>query len=102
MAKRYLLIKLICERPLTKESFEAALTNSVDGLFGKFGLARIAPKVLRFDAIRSEAIVGCNKEGAEDLEAAIGLISDTSEATITALTVKVSGTIKGLRRRQRF
>jgi RNase P/RNase MRP subunit POP5 len=36
------------------------------------------------------------------LQAAIGLISDTPEAAITAITMRVSGTIKSLRRRQRF
>lgn len=90
------MVKVICERPLPKETLEAALANSVRRLFGDFGLARINPRVVRFDATRSRAIVACNKEGTEDLEAAIGLIS---EATITALTLKVSGTIRGLRGR---
>lgn len=95
-------MKAISERGLTQERFELDLMSSVRRLFGEFGLARIAPKVVRFDAPRSEAIVACKKEGAEDLEAAIGLLSGTSEMAIIALTMRVSGTIKGLRRKQRF
>jgi RNase P/RNase MRP subunit POP5 len=76
--------------------------SSVRRLFGEFGLARIAPKVVRFDANNSEGIVACSKEGAEDLQAAIGLMSDSYEPEIAAMTLSVSGTIKGLRRKQRF
>jgi RNase P/RNase MRP subunit POP5 len=102
MSKRYLLVKAMCKRPISAQLFEAALISSIRRLFGDFGLARIDPKVVRFDATSLEAVVACNSERAEDLQAAIGLISDTSESTITALTLRVSGTIKGLRRKQRF
>ena len=102
MSKRYFLVKTITENPLSGEQFEIALTASVRRLFGEFGLARIHPKVVQFDEKSYEAIVACNKEGAEDLQAAIGLISGISETTVTAMTIRVSGTIKGLRRRQGF
>jgi RNase P/RNase MRP subunit POP5 len=76
--------------------------DSIRRSFGEFGLARIAPKLIKFDATRSEAIVGCSKDGTEDLQASIGLIPDSQETTITAITLRVSGTLKGLRRKQRF
>ena len=95
-------MKAISKHDLTRDQFELDLMSSVRRLFGEFGLARIAPKVVRFDASRSEAILACNKEGAEDLQAAVGLISGTSETAVIALTVRISGTIKGLKRRQRF
>jgi RNase P/RNase MRP subunit POP5 len=102
MSKRYFLVKAISERRLSSEGFELALVGSVRRLFGEFGLARIAPKVIRFDATNSEAVIACNKEGAEDLQAAISLISGNAETTIAAITLRASGTIKGLRRKQRF
>jgi RNase P/RNase MRP subunit POP5 len=102
MSKRYFLVKVFSEHRLSKEGFELALVGSVRRLFGEFGLARIAPKVMRFDAASSEAVVACSKEGAEDLQAALGLVSGTAESTITAITLRVSGTIKGLRGKQRF
>lgn len=102
MSKRYILIKIISKHVLSTEQFGSALTDSVRRYFGELGLARVGLKVIRFDTSKSEAVIGCNKEGAEDLQAAIGLISDTPETTVTAITIRVSGTIKGLRRRQRF
>jgi RNase P/RNase MRP subunit POP5 len=95
-------VKAISKHDLTRDQFELDLMSSVRRLFGEFGLARIAPKLVRFDASRSEAILACNKEGAEDLQAALGLISGTSETAVIALTVRISGTLKGLKRRQRF
>ena len=102
MRKRYLLVKAICERPLSLQLFEAALISSVRGLFGDFGLARIDPKIVRFDASSLEAVIACNGERAEDLQAAIGLISDTAQSKMGALTLRVSGTIKGLSRKEHF
>ena len=102
MSKRYILVKTISETPLSGEQFELAVVTSVRRLFGEFGLARIHPRVVRFDETNYEATVACNKEGAEDLQTAIGLISSISETTGTAMTIRVSGTIKGLGRRQGF
>lgn len=102
MNKRYFLLKVISERALSAEQFGSALMSSVRKYFGEVGLARIDPKLLRFDATHSEAVIACNKEAAENLQAAIALISDIPETRIAAITMRVSGTIKGLRRKQRF
>jgi RNase P/RNase MRP subunit POP5 len=92
----------MCERAISAQLFEAVLIGSIRRLFGDFGLARIDPKVVRFDATRLEAVLACNSDRVEDLQAAIGLISDTPESKMTVLASRVSGTIKGLRRKQRF
>ena len=102
MSKRYLLARTISARPLSTAQLEVAVTTSVRRLFGAFGLARIYPKVLRFDSANALAIISCNGEGAEDLQAAIALISDAAEAKVAVVTIRVSGTIKGLRTKQHF
>ena len=102
MSKRYILVKVISKHALSAERFGSALTDSVRRYFGELGLARVGPKIIHFDTTKSEAIIACNGERVEDLQAAIGLIADTPETTITAITLRVSGTIKSLRRRQRF
>jgi RNase P/RNase MRP subunit POP5 len=76
------------------------VTNSVRKYFGEMGLTRIEPKLIRYDPARSEAVVACAKEGAEDFQAAIALISDKSTNRITPITLRVSGTLKGLRRKK--
>jgi RNase P/RNase MRP subunit POP5 len=89
----------MCEQNLSGEQFEAALIDTVRRLFGEFGLARIHPKVMHFSQTNCEATVACNQEGAENLQAAIGLMTRSSAPTFTAITIHVSGTLKGLRRK---
>jgi RNase P/RNase MRP subunit POP5 len=101
MTRRYFLVKLMSERAMSSEEFGRALTESVQKHFGLFGLSRIDPKLVRFDAGQSQAIVGCKKEGAQDLQAAMALISDISDLTVAPITLRVSGTIKGLRSKKR-
>jgi RNase P/RNase MRP subunit POP5 len=101
MARRYFLIKIVSEVPLVEQQFNQVMTESVRRYFGEFGLARIDPRVIRFDSQRSEVIVACRKEGAQDLEAAMALISEVSGSQMALLTLRSSGTIKSLRRKKR-
>jgi len=100
MARRYLLVKVVSERPLSSEQFGTALIGSVRRCFGEVGLSRIDPKLVRFDPNQSEAIVACKRDGASELQAAIALISEASEVSIVPLVLRVSGTIKGLGKRK--
>jgi len=100
MTRRYFLLKVVSDRLVSGEEFGGALSDSVQKHFGLFGLSRIDPKLIRFDSGPSQAVVGCTKEGAQDLQTAIALISDVSNAPIAPITLRVSGTIKGLRKRK--
>lgn len=100
MSRRYFLVRLISERALSSEQFNKALTDSVRRYFGEFGLSRIDPKLIRYDSQRSEAIIACRSNETEDLQAAIALLSGEPNATITALVLRISGTIKALRRKK--
>ena len=98
MGRRYLLIKVVCETSLSDEQLLEALTNSVRKYFGEIGLARIDPRLIRFDHNRSTAIVSCSDGGLAQLESAVALISQYLEIPLAPLVLRVSGTIKGLRK----
>jgi RNase P/RNase MRP subunit POP5 len=99
VTRRYFLVKIVPQQPVSEEQFGRALTDSVRRYFGEIGLCRIDPRLIRFDEKESRAVVSCRKEGAGEMEAAIGLISDVSGLAIAPITMKMSGTIKGLGRR---
>jgi RNase P/RNase MRP subunit POP5 len=69
---------------------------SVRKYFGEVGLSIIDPKLLRFDQTRSEAIVACQKNHETELQAALALMNEIAGSRIAPLTIRVSGTIKGL------
>ena len=100
MTRRYFLLKVVSDVSLSGEEFGKALSDSVQKHFGLLGLSRIDPRLIRFDSGRSQAIVACDKEGAQDLQTAIALISEISNAPVAPITLRVSGTIKGLRKRR--
>lgn len=100
MSKRYLLVKVVSERPVSKEQFGGAVIDSVRRNFGEIGLSRIDPKVVRYDGTRSRAIVACRASAATELQAAVALISEATGMPIIPLVVGVSGTIKALGKRR--
>jgi RNase P/RNase MRP subunit POP5 len=99
LTRRYFLVKILSQQPVSEEQFGRALTDSVRRYFGEIGLCRVDPRLIRFDEKESRAVVACRKEGASEMEAAIGLISGLSGAATAPITMKMSGTIKGLGRK---
>jgi RNase P/RNase MRP subunit POP5 len=100
LSRRYFLIRLVSDRPVSSEQFGKAVADSVRRCFGEFGLSRIDPRLIRFDPQRSEAVLACNKDGAEELQAAIAMLSNELDDAMAALVLRVSGTIKGLRKKK--
>jgi RNase P/RNase MRP subunit POP5 len=96
--RRYLLIRIYSDNltALSGEQFNDALLSSVRKYFGEIGVSTIAPKLLRFDPHRFEAIVGCQKSREKELQAAVALIREIAGSSVAALTVRISGTIKSL------
>lgn len=99
MTRRYFRIRICSSQPVTGEQFAATLTASLQKFFGEVGLSTVNPRLIRFDARKSEAIVACQKGREDQLQAALALINRTGGAEVAPLTLRVSGTIKGLRRR---
>jgi RNase P/RNase MRP subunit POP5 len=100
MSRRYILVKIISDKPLSRDQFGSALADSVRGNFGEIGICRIEPKVVRYDATRSRAIVACRASAVDELQAAVTLISQVAGASVALLVIGVSGTIRALARRQ--
>jgi RNase P/RNase MRP subunit POP5 len=100
MTRRYVLVKVVSEAKLTDQQFHEALNNSVRTNFGEFGFSRIDPKIIDFDTDSATGIVACERNATSELEAAIALITKYSEIPMTALVLRVSGTVKAIRKRK--
>ena len=105
MTRRYLLVKVVCENKLTDQQFYEVLHSTLRKYFGELGLTRIDPKVMRFDSDSATGIVSCERGGTADLASAIALVTKISELPLTLTILRVSGTLKGVRKglsKQRF
>jgi RNase P/RNase MRP subunit POP5 len=101
MTRRYLRVRIFSSEPVTGEQFLGTLTASLQRYFGEVGLSDVNPRMIRFDTQTSEAIVACQKGREDQLQAALALINHVGRVEVAPLTVRISGTIKGLRRRSR-
>jgi len=97
--RRYLLVKVVASKALTKKVFSESLAASVEHLFGHIGLAEISPQVVTYDQECSTALVKCSREGAQKLRATLALITEIENSPAAAFVLRASGTIRGLRRR---
>ena len=95
--RRYLLIKVCSRQPVTREQITEALTTAILKHFGDVGLSRIEPKLIRFDSHESKAVVAYAKNYADEIQVALALICEIGESEASALSLKTSGTIKGLK-----
>jgi len=96
VSRRYLYIKVYCERTVTEEQFSQALWASILKYFGEIGLSHIAPKIISYDSRKSSAVVAFAKDYVTELHAALAFITRVNESDTLMLPLKTSGTIKGL------
>jgi len=95
VARRYILVKIVCDRKFTNEQFHDALYDAVTRFFGELGVTRIDPRIVKFDMESSTAIVSCERSATPEFESALTLITGDAEVSMTLLVLRVSGTIKG-------
>lgn len=97
MVKRYVLVKIISQSIISPDQFNDLLTQSVKKSFGEIGFIAVNPRLIRFNAERAEAIVACERSKVMDLQTALALAIDTQGTKVALITIRVSGTIKGLK-----
>jgi len=97
MARRYLLVRLLSDHPVSGEQFHSAVAATIRTLFGEIGAARINARLIRFDAPKSEAVLACARDHMNELQTAVAMTTHVAGSQIAPLALRVSGTIKGLR-----
>jgi RNase P/RNase MRP subunit POP5 len=101
MARRYMFVKVVCDRKLTNEQFHDALNNSTRRYFGEVGFSRIDPRIIKFDSDSSTAILSCERTATSEFESALALITECAETPMSLLVLRVSGTVKGAARHRK-
>ena len=98
--KRYLSLRVESETLLNEKDFFNIIMNSTLQLFGEYGASHANLYVVNFDPIHGEAILRCSHKTVNQVRAAIATITEVSKDSITIHVMKVSGTIKSLRRKK--
>jgi len=97
--RRYLLVKIVANKAMTKKAFSLSLVAAVEHLFGHIGLAEISPQIVSYDQECSTALVKCSRESVQKLRSTLALITEIENSPAAAFVLRTSGTIRGLRQR---
>ena len=92
--RRYLVFRVLSEQVPAGEAVLEAITDSIDTLFGEFGLSRLHFIPIFYDEKKGEGIIRCDHEDVLDLRAAIAFIDQVESKPASIIISGVSGTLK--------
>lgn len=96
---RYLAIRVITEKPVSRLEVFNAISKAVLALHGECGLANANIHLIDFDSEKNFGIIKCNHKAVSLLRSSIVTITQIAgQPTIVSVT-RVSGTVKRLRQK---
>ena len=97
--KRYILVKIICDEDLNYDEVEREFWNSILKSFGRLAFLT-GFRILKdtFDKEKKTVIVKCNHLSKHFVVFAIGNIEEINGKRCIVKVLKVSGTIKGVKK----
>jgi ribonuclease P/MRP protein subunit POP5 len=99
MRKRYLAFKVVSEQPVSKGNVADAVWNAVLQLFGEYGASQANLALIEYDQEKSWGIIRCSHRAVEMVRASIASVTEINEKPVAIHVLRVSGTLKALRRK---
>ena len=97
--RRYLLLKIDCEKPPSEKDFLNALRSSITRLFGEYGASQTEVILVEYNPEMKYAIIRCPHKSLPVVRASIATITKVAEEPIAVHVLLVSGTLKALRKK---
>lgn len=99
MRKRYLAFKVVSEQLVSKGDVADAVWNAVLRLFGEYGASQANLALIEYDQEKSWGIIRCSHRAVEMVRASIASVTEINEKPVAIHVLRVSGTLKALRRK---
>jgi len=99
MRKRYLAFKVVNEQSVNKGDVADAVWNAVLQLFGEYGASQTNLALIEYDQEKSWGIIRCSHRAVEMVRASIASVTEINEKPVAIHVLRVSGTLKALRRK---
>ena len=97
--KRYLALKVENEEPLSEKDLVGAIWNSVLQLFGEYGASQTNLYLVEFNPKNGYAILRCSHKAVDMVRASVVAITRVSEKPVAIHVMRVSGTLRALRKK---
>ncbi len=95
LRKRYILFKLSAPE-MDNEKLKRGLYAQALKFFGEFGLSSVALKLVSYDRAKNKGILRCERDALENVLGFLALIETIDNMQTRPISLKSSGTIKGL------
>ena len=100
--KRYIAFQVISEEgeEFTYSDLESAIWNTALDFLGEYGVSKTSLWLLKdcWDRKKQIGILRCNHKSVQEVIASLGLIDRLGDNRVTLKILKISGTIKGVKR----
>ena len=98
LKRRYLRFKVISPVKLTRREMADAILSAGVSLFGDHGMSLINLHLVEFDESSMTGIIRCNRDKVDEARAIIATVSSIKGEPAGIRVLRVSGTLKGVRR----
>jgi RNase P/RNase MRP subunit POP5 len=99
--RRYLLVKIVADKPVSRTDFNEALTSAAARFFGEVGLSRMNMRVLRYDEKDWTTAIAVGRESQDEARAVLALITEIKGQPAATLVLRSGGTLKSLKAKRR-
>lgn len=99
MKRRYLAVKAESKDPIQGKEVLDAVWNALTRLFGEYGASLAELAFIRDYRQKGYFILRCSRRSLPMVKASIASITEISEKPVVVHVLRVSGTIKALRRK---
>jgi len=99
MRKRYLAFKIVSDQAVNKRDVADAVWNAVLQLFGEYGASQTSLALIEYDQEKCWGIIRCLHRAVEMVRASIASVTEINEKPVAIHVLRVSGTLKALKRK---
>lgn len=97
--RRYLALKVESEEPLSEKDLVRVIWNSILQLFGEYGASQTHLYLVEFNPEDGCGILRCSHKVVDMVRASITAITRVNEKSMTIHVLRVSGTLRALRKK---
>lgn len=99
LKRRYLAVQVESEGSFSRKDFMDAVWKALLQLFGEYGASKTNLALIEYDVRSKRGILRCSHDAIDMVRAAVSCVSKLDETLIAIHVLRVSGTLKALRKK---
>ena len=97
--QRYLALKIESVESFEEDDIKDAVWNAVTQLFGEYGASQAGLFLIQYDRERKEAVLRCSHKALPMVQASIASVTLMKDKPVVMHVLRVSGTLRALKKK---